>query len=189
MQQTVNYPHIRGISESVDARVRRKFEGEPTSGRAAPRQGWQKSQICISALDFEWASPVYTLWQCALHIASRRSEQELRDVRYVRARFVEECDEMDVLLEREHARIVLLNRLSNVLYYAVQIYAQDQDIEIFESQCRKYAQKAGLPVSIALQIAAAKYWDRAPRARKDVSSEERAMECAYQQFLRNVENR
>jgi hypothetical protein len=189
MIEMVNYPHIRGISADVDVRVRTKFKDEPSVGRSAPRQGWQKAQICISALDFEWASPVYTLWQCALHIASRRSEQELRDLRQVRAKFVEECDTLDALLEQEHARMVLLNRISNVLYYAVQIYVQDQDVNVFESQCKKYCKKANLPVSTALLIAAAKFWDRAPRAQKDVSSEERAMDAVYQQFLRNAENR
>lgn len=178
---------FRNISQSVDNAVATLFEGKPTRGHTSPRQNWGRALINIAALEgtsTELSITAYILWQRARQIAAGRESDDVRSESEARERLSEEAGELfDTLNAYKDARILLVdvaNRLCNVVYYAVYIYSHDGNIPELLYRLNQACEMAGIPLSIALQLAVEKFASRGDHAsrheKKDAPDECRRMQ-------------
>jgi hypothetical protein len=173
---------IRGIPDEVGELITTDNPAAEIRGKSSPRAGWLRASVCIAALgslDPEIAIPSFSLWQSALQIAKvRRDEDDLQPVEMVKGKFIEQYAKFDKARESSGGRsLEAINKLSNVLYYAVQSYAQDNDLRDFQASCKHACGLVQSPVSVALRVAAAKYRERATRPTKDKEREYAAMQA------------
>lgn len=174
--------YIRNVPEPVQEAINRLFAGQPTRGHTSPAQGWHRSIICIGALGPDLDVPALELWHAAQRIAAKRHDGVMHDGESAKALFFQEFIDFERLVVDSSPCVKILNRLSNLVYYAVYQYTQDYDIRDFQETIAYLCGKAHVSVIAAMRIASAKYLDRSMRESKDVPSEEKEMLRVFEQF-------
>lgn len=177
--------YIRLKNPEVHQTIERLFTNQPTRGSGSPAQDWYRTLICLGALGPELDAPALELWHAAQRIAEMR-KGSMHDDASAKGRVLQEFVQFDQCLMLKPAVVMVLNRLSNVLYYAVYQYAQDYDIRDFLEVVAYACGKARMPISVAMRVAAAKYLERSMRDVKDVLAEEEAMLRVYEHFSKLV---
>lgn len=176
---------VKNLPPPIDEAIESLAGGAPI-GRNGQKHGWAKTMLVIGALGPDIAVPALDLWQSAQRIATLKHHGDLRSGDSAKALFFEEFIELERLLDDSAPMKDVLNRLSNLAYYAVYQYAQDYDIRDFRGTMEYVCKKADIPVIVAMRVAAAKYLDRSMREVKDVPAEEEAMLRVYEQFSKLV---
>lgn len=185
---------IRNIPTDISQALNRQLSEQVESkrGHTSPRQSWLRALICIGALETERSIAAFELWQRAVQIARRRGEDDIRSEAAVRERLHQETQEFSCAAQRYQSGacslIEAVNRLSNILYYAVQVYAHDGNLEALDRNSAYYCEQVGIPADVAFQCAAAKYRERAPRAQKDADAEYAAMQHILDQWQNSPKN-
>lgn len=170
---------IQRISDEIDGIVSKKY---PKAGPKSTRQSWLRALVYIDILDNHEAG---ILWKYSLRIAKlRRGDDDLQFLPVLKIKLEQEMRELDFLLKQKPTRIELASRLSNILYYGVQIYVQDGDLTAFHNTCEQQCSRVGISPEIAFQCATAKFGNRAFREIKDIPSEMRDIK----QILKEAEN-
>lgn len=181
----------RNISAQADQSISNRFVDKPQVGPGSPKQSWQRALYHIAALDFEYSSRTYQLWQCALKNAELRHEDDIRKPSQVEERLRQEQQEYEAALQQYRHGILepyVVNRLCNVIYYAVQIYIHTGDISALRSTCEKASARAGIPVSVALECTAEKMWHRVNRGTSQLGADKEAENRLIQRILLEWQN-
>ncbi len=177
---------VRGLSDSVEQAFEAKFAGKLLAGATSPRLNALRALIGFFSLEVDLSAAAYELWLRSLQIANQRGEAWLRDVEKLRETYESEQEELAQALKDGFSALACANRLSNVLYYCVQIYAQDGNRPRFLKQCQKQCDTMNIPLPVGFQLANAKYGSRGARAEanltKDVPAEEQAMQRVLDEF-------
>jgi hypothetical protein len=184
---TKQYP-VRGIKAAIDEQVSRKFPERESldgtkkfkAGHTGPRAAWLRALVSIGALDSERSIAAYELWQRALQIAAFRGDNWLRQYDEVKTKLYQEEDEFTSLHTADI--LVAANKIANLFYYTVQIFALDNDLHDFNARCEQYSALASIPQEVAFQIALSKFRERARREIKDVHAEQSAMQRVLANF-------
>lgn len=177
-QETSSRQYVtRNLSVQADQAISKRFEGLPQVGPGSPKQSWLRALHHIAALDFEYSSSAYTLWQCALRNAELRKDDDIAKLGQIRRKLEGEQEEYATALEdyRRGLHTVdlayVVYRLSNVIYYATQEYTRTGDISELRAVCEKSCARAGVPVTVALDCAKVKMWNRVSRGTNDLKAD------------------
>ena len=158
-------------------------EYAPKVGSKSPRQEWGRAAFCLIALSFvDYNICVYAvaLWLYALQIAKNfRKEEDLQATDVIKGKSVLQYAALTEIYEKykkgQTSFLEVVNKLCNVLYYSVQDYARNNDLEDFLASIKYVCALVGMPVVIAMECAAAKYKERSAQAEKNSPNEYKAM--------------
>lgn len=165
---------INNLSKESQEMFGEKFSGEAKKGQSSPKQAWVKALIYISLLEpDELSIAAYALWKSSQTIAARRrGGKDLRSLEMIQAKIYQEEGEFSTALGQyrkgERQIVNVAYRLSNLLYYQVQMYAKTGLVSGFMQSCQRYCGEAGIPILVAFDCACKKMLDRASRDEKDV---------------------
>lgn len=180
---------FRKITDEVDEAISAKFDRVRFQGQMSPRQVWGRGLIDIGALETEVSILCYALWQRSLQIAAKRGDSLFRDEKTLHQKYEREIMELDDVLKQRASLELVGYRLSNVIYYLVQIYASNGALHDFLRKCEQACEKAGIPLLIALLLANKKFESRGRRAAhnllKDPEDEYRRMRSVLDTFCPN----
>lgn len=166
---------IQKIADPVHEAYENKFSGQQTAGWKSPRQAYLRALLNIGAFDdIEIMVSALALWQYALKIAKmRRGNEDLQLLPMLRVKLEQEIVELEQVIKQKSSRDIIASRLSNILYYSVQIYTHDGDLPSFVQSVERYCSMSNIPPATAFLCAVAKFKNRSSKEIKDVPLEQR----------------